>query len=64
MVGARPDTWMPTAADVGAATPDNVASSVSGKVSSADVSTVLAVTEEEYNALTEKDAATLYLIKE
>ncbi len=64
MVGARPDTWMPTAADVGAATPDDVASSVSGKVSSADVSTVLAVTEEEYNALTEKDAATLYLIKE
>lgn len=33
-------------------------------VSSTDVSTILAVTEEEYNALTTKDAATLYLIKE
>ena len=64
MVGARPDTRMPTAADVGAATPEDVASAVSGKVSSSGVSTIQSMTQEEYDALTTKDAATLYLIKE
>lgn len=28
MVGARPDTWMPTAAEVGAATPDDVTAAI------------------------------------
>lgn len=53
-----------TASDVGAATADDVATAVNGKVSSADVSTIQSVTQEEYDALTAKDAATLYLIKE
>lgn len=63
-VGARPDTWTPTAADVGAATPAEVESAVSGKVASADVQIISAVTQAEYDALTTKDAATLYMIKE
>lgn len=64
MVGARPDTWMPTAADVGAATPEDVVSAVNGKVSSSGVSTIQSMTQEEYDALTTKGATTLYLIKE
>lgn len=63
-VGARPDTWTPTAADIGAATPADVSAAVSGKVSSTSVSTILAVTQTEYDALSTKDATTLYLIKE
>lgn len=51
MVGARADTWMPTAAETGAIP--------AGPVSAASV-----LTQAEYDALTEKDAATLYLIKE
>lgn len=51
MVGARPDTWTPTAEDVGA-------------VSAGSVSTIQALTQTEYDALTTKNAATLYLIKE
>ena len=64
MVGARPDTWMPAAAEVGAASPGYVAAAVSGKVSSTDVSAIQAMTQEEYDTLSAKDAATLYLIKE
>ena len=51
MVGARPDTWTPTAADVGA-------------VASGGVQAIQALTQAEYDALGAKDAATLYLIKE
>ena len=63
-VGARPDTWTPTAADVGAATPADVSTAVSGKVSSTSVTTIQAVTQTQYDALTTKNATTLYLIKE
>ena len=51
MVGARSDTWMPTAADVGA-------------VPSGAVRAIQTMTQTEYDALTQKDPATLYLIKE
>ncbi len=51
MVGARPDTWTPTAADVGA-------------VPSGAVRAIQTMTQAEYDALTQKDPATLYLIKE
>lgn len=51
MVGARDGTWTPTAEDVGA-------------VPAGDVSSIRALTQEEYDALAAKDAATLYLIKE
>ena len=51
MVGARASDWTPSAADVGA-------------IPAGDVQAIQALTEEEYNALTEKSAATLYLIKE
>lgn len=51
MVGARADTWMPTAADVGA-------------VPAGDVTSIQAMTQAEYDALATKDPATLYLIKE
>lgn len=51
MVGARPDTWMPTAPDVGA-------------IPTGAVQSIQAMTQEEYDALAEKDAVTLYLIKE
>lgn len=64
MVGARPDTWTPSAADVGAATADEVAAAVRDKVSSGDVRNIAAVTQAEYDAMAEKDAAVLYLIKE
>lgn len=50
-VGARADTWTPTAAAVGA-------------VSSEAVTSIQKVTQAEYDALSEKDAATLYLIGE
>lgn len=50
MVGARPDTWTPTAADVGA-------------VPATDVTSIQALTQAEYDALAVKDAATLYLIE-
>ena len=51
MVGARPDTWTPTAADVGAVTGQGV-------------QTIQAMTQEEYDALTEKSGTTMYIIKE
>lgn len=51
MVGARADTWTPTAADVGA-------------VPAGDVTSIQAMTQAEYDALATKDPATLYLIKE
>lgn len=51
MVGARPDTWTPTAADVGA-------------VPSGAVRAIQTMTQAEYDALTQKDPTTLYLIKE
>ena len=51
MVGARPDTWTPTADDVGA-------------VPVGAVQVIQALTQAEYDALAAKDAATLYLIKE
>ena len=50
MVGARPDTWMPNAADVGAVPADEVTS-------------IQALTQAEYDALAVKNAATLYLIE-
>lgn len=51
MVGARADTWTPTASEVGA-------------VSAGSVSAIQALTQSEYDALAAKDATTLYLIKE
>lgn len=51
MVGARPDTWTPTAADVGAVTGQGV-------------QTIQAMTQEEYDALTQKSGTTMYIIKE
>lgn len=51
MVGARPNTWTPTAAEVGA-------------VSAGSVAAMQVLTQTEYDALATKDAATLYLIKE
>lgn len=51
MVGARPDTWMPTAAQTGA-------------VPAGDVTAMRVLTEEQYTALSSKGASTLYLIKE
>lgn len=51
MVGARPDTWTPTAADVGAVTGQGV-------------QTIQTLTQAEYDALTAKDPSTLYIIKE
>lgn len=50
-VGARPNTWTPTAADVGA-------------VPAGAVTAIQALTAEEYDALANKSATTLYLIKE
>jgi len=51
MVGARPDIWTPSAAEVGA-------------VPAGAVKDIRVVTQAEYDSLTAKDAATLYLIKE
>lgn len=51
MVGARADTWTPTAEDVGA-------------VPAGAVASIQAMTQAEYDALGTKDPATLYLIKE
>ena len=51
MVGARADTWMPTATETGA-------------IPAGQVGAVSVVTQAEYDALTAKDANTLYLIKE
>lgn len=51
MVGARADTWTPTAEDVGA-------------VPAGAVASIQALTQAEYDALSTKDPATLYLIKE
>ena len=51
MVHARPDTWTPTAAETGA-------------IPAAAVTQMQVLTEAQYNALTTKDATTLYLIKE
>lgn len=51
MVGARPDMWTPTAADVGA-------------VPAGAVASIQPLTQAEYDALSMKDAKTLYLIKE
>ena len=51
MVGARPDTWTPTAADVGAVTGQGV-------------QMIQTLTQAEYDALTAKDPSTLYIIKE
>ena len=49
MVGARPATWTPTAAEVGA-------------VPAGSVSAIQALTQAEYDALATKDATTIYLI--
>lgn len=49
MVGARPDTWTPTASDVGA-------------IPVGDVEHMQALTQAQYDALTAKDAKVLYLI--
>lgn len=71
-VGARPDTWMPSATDVGAATPEYVSQAVSGKADSSalanflystEVNTVAIVTQEQYDSMT-KNPKILYLIKE
>ncbi len=50
-VGARSSSWVPTAAQVGA-------------IPSSPVSAISVLTQTEYDALTTKDATTLYLIKE
>lgn len=49
MVGARPDTWVPSAAEVGA-------------IPAGAVSATQALTQAQYDALGTKDAGTLYLI--
>ena len=51
MVGARPDTWTPTAGDVGA-------------VPAGAVASIQSLTQEEYDALAVKGTTTLYLIGE
>ncbi len=51
MVGARPDTWMPTAEEVGA-------------VSSPVVTEIQVVSQAEYDALANKSTSVLYAIKE
>lgn len=51
MVGARPDTWTPTAEDVGA-------------VAGTGVQTIQALSQAEYDALTTKNTTTLYVVKE
>lgn len=51
MVGARPDSWTPSAADVGA-------------IPSGAVQSIQAMTQAEYDALAAKSDITLYLIKE
>ncbi len=50
-VGARSNSWVPTAAQVGA-------------IPSSPVAAMSVLTQAEYDTLTTKDAATLYLIKE
>lgn len=65
MVGARASDWMPTAAEVGARpvdwlpTPEEI-----DAVSSTTVSAIASMTQAEYDALTEKVATVLYVIKE
>ena len=51
MVGARPDTWLPSASDISA-------------VTSTTITTIVKLTQTEYDQLNVKDAATLYLIEE
>lgn len=51
MVGARPDDWTPTAAEVGA-------------IPSGAVMSIQAMTKSEYDSLAAKSPDTLYLIKE
>lgn len=50
-VGARPDTWTPTASEVGA-------------IPAGDVEQIQALSQAEYDALTATDSKTLYLITE
>lgn len=50
MVGARPNTWTPTAEEVGA-------------IPAAAVTAIQSLTQAEYDALTVKSATTLYLIE-
>ncbi len=65
MVGARPDTWMPTAQDVGARPADWMPTAADvGAVPIGDVQSVRALTEAEYNAQSSKADTTLYLIVE
>lgn len=65
MVGARPDTWTPSAAEV-KARPDTWTPTASdvGAVPTGVVSAFQVLTEAEYAALAAKSATTLYLIKE
>jgi len=51
MVGARPNDWVPTAADIVAIPADSVQK-------------IQVLTQAEYDALKVKDSAALYLIKE
>lgn len=65
MVGARPSDWTPTASEVGARpnTWTPTASDV-GAVPAGAVTAIQALTAEEYEALANKSATTLYLIEE
>jgi len=51
MVGAKPNTWVPTAVQVGA-------------MAASPVAAMQVLTQTEYDTLTSKSATTLYLIKE
>lgn len=72
-VGARPDTWMPSAEDVGAATPEDVSQAVSGKADSSalanllysaqGINTLYLCTQSDYDS-SDKNPKILYLIKE
>lgn len=78
MVGARPDTWIPTAADIGAVPTSRTINgkALSGPISlsasdveaipssSTSVKAILKTTQASYDALTTKVATTLYLIPE
>lgn len=50
-VGARPDTWMPTATEIGA-------------IASSDAALLVKMTQEQFDALTTRSPTTLYAIPE
>ena len=65
MVGARPDDWMPTAAEVGARSNNWMPTAEEvGAIPAMAVKSIMTVSQEEYDALMDKKAFTLYLVKE